>query len=513
MNRALLLKKARASGFTGKADLPSLVAFLGEQGLNTEAVETSRDANGEPVLTPIKDIWTKTVHLMCDAGEQVQQHEPPGGEGGGEAESQPPAPPQKSVKSAAREDDEGEARPTRQNYRPGIGWRDGIGRVEGKGAPEKYAATMARKSYDRRAKAGLTALGSSDEAELFAATVRLKMSTLDPRATDYSHKRFDEEIVGKALTTGGIGTGEALNIGQFIPTIIENVEKYGAARVVCPTIPMSEHTAIVPRLTGDFAAAGMSEGTATTPQSTPTTNQVTLVAKKIGGIVQVSPELMHDSAISVSDLLMRSMARGMAKREDQDFFIGDGTSTYDGFLGCGPALSALSGTIANIAGLVVAAGNLFEEFTLTDSRKVVGKIPEYADNPGSTFWVCNRTVAHGTLFRLEDAAGGNTRSDIQSGSRPMHLGYPVVYSQVMPKADANSQIAALFGDFSMGAKFGMVTDGMQMQMSDQRYFTEDLLAFKITERIAINVHDVGNASATAASREPGPIVGLISAAS
>lgn len=503
MNKAFFLDRIKAIGFKGDgaSKIEDVQTFLVSKAHDPEEFTVKV---GEKTETfKVADIWAKTVHLMCDAGEQVEMHDPPGGEeGGGEAPATEP-PEAKSVRDE----------PRRQTYRPGVGWTKGVGKVEGKGAPERYEHSMARKAYDRRAKQGLAALGSSDEAELFAATVRLKIATLDPRASDYSFKARDQDIVGKALTTGGLGTGEALNIGQFIPTLIENVEKYGAARVVCPTIPMSEHTAIVPRLTGDFAAGGLGEGSTITPQSTPTSNQVTLVAKKIGGIVQVSPELMHGAAISVADMLMRSMARGMAKREDQDFFLGDGTSSYDGFLGCGPALSALSGTIANIAGLVVATGNLFSEFTLADSRNVVAKIPEYADNPGSTFWVTNRTVAHGTMFRLEDAAGGNTRTDIQAGSRPMHLGYPVVYSQVMPKADGNSQIAALFGDFSMGAKFGMVTDSIQLVSSDHRYFDSDLLAFKITERIAINVHDVGNASATAASREPGPIVGLISAAS
>jgi hypothetical protein len=39
------------------------------------------------------------------------------------------------------------------------------------------------------------------------------------------------------------------------------------------------------------------------------------------------------------------------------------------------------------------------------------------------------------------------------------------------------------------------------------------LTLRGTQRYDINVHDVGNASATASLRQPGPIVGLITAAS
>ena len=44
-------------------------------------------------------------------------------------------------------------------------------------------------------------------------------------------------------------------------------------------------------------------------------------------------------------------------------------------------------------------------------------------------------------------------------------------------------------------------------------FEQDEIVIRGTERFDVVVHDVGNQSATAASRVPGPIVGLITAAS
>jgi HK97 family phage major capsid protein len=82
----------------------------------------------------------------------------------------------------------------------------------------------------------------------------------------------------------------------------------------------------------------------------------------------------------------------------------------------------------------------------------------------------------------------------------------------MPSVEANSQVAALLGDLSLAALFGdrrMTT----IAMSEHANFANDEWAIRGTERYDINVHDVGNADATAANRVAGPMVGLITAAS
>jgi HK97 family phage major capsid protein len=63
---------------------------------------------------------------------------------------------------------------------------------------------------------------------------------------------------------------------------------------------------------------------------------------------------------------------------------------------------------------------------------------------------------------------------------------------------------AMFGD-----RRGVTVD---MTDSNDDDFENNLISIRGTERFDINVHDVGNASATASQREAGPIVGLITAA-
>jgi HK97 family phage major capsid protein len=117
------------------------------------------------------------------------------------------------------------------------------------------------------------------------------------------------------------------------------------------------------------------------------------------------------------------------------------------------------------------------------------------------------------MGRLAYAAGGNDVATMSGGWNKIFKGYPVSPVQVMPKTDANSQIAALFGDFSMACKFGVVNNSLAFATSDQRYFDEDVTAIRVTERVAFVAHDLGNVNATAASQVPGPVIGLISAAS
>ena len=222
--------------------------------------------------------------------------------------------------------------------------------------------------------------------------------------------------------------------------------------------------------------------------------------------------MMNDSALSIADITARSFSREAARKIDDAGFNGDGSLTYGGFQGVRTAFKGLSGTIANIAGLVVASGNTFDEYAPTDFMQVTGRLPEYADT-GAACWVCHKQRYWSIIERLGRAVGGVTYHEFTGAPTYMLAGYPVKFSQVMPRADANSQVDFLFGDFSLGCKYGEVRNSMALDTSDQRYFDQDQVAIRYRQRVAVLVHDVGNASATASSRVPGPIVGLISAAS
>lgn len=374
-----------------------------------------------------------------------------------------------------------------------------------------------RKSYDLKAKRGETVFPDADTAEGWGAFVRQAIAN-SPACRDhselaqYSQKSFDEQILGKASSTTNNSSGGALVPDDYLPVLIELREQYGVFPRLCGTTPMSSDKLPMPRNTGDATVYWNGENAAGT-ESDGTFDNPTLNANKLLGINRHPFEIMNDSALNIADITARSFAREAARKIDDAAFNGDGSSTYGGFVGARAALTNLSGTIANIAGLVVASGNTFDEYAITDFTQCTGRLPVYADT-GNARWVMHKQRYFSIIERLGRSVGGVTYNEF-STQRPtfMLFGYPVEFSQVMPRTDANSQVDILFGDFSLGAKYGEVRNSMALDTSEQRYFDQDQVAIRYRQRVAILINDVGNASATAASRVPGPIVGIISAAS
>lgn len=324
-----------------------------------------------------------------------------------------------------------------------------------------------------------------------------------------AHVKLAQETVN---SSGGYLVPE-----EFGTDLIDLREKYGVVRKLFKMRPMASDTRTDPRRVSGLSAYFVSEGGAGT-ESTKGWDQVRLTAKDIMVLSRITNQLSQDAVINIGDDLAYEIAYAYALKEDQCGLIGTGTSTYGGIVGVTQKLLGLSGTIANIAGLYVATGNLFSEFTLADFNATVGKLPQYADGP-VTKWTAHRTFYYGTMQRLELAAGGVTSYEVREGNRvPKFLGYPVEISQVMPSTDSNSQVAACLGDFEKGASFGdrqqtTIMFSEHATVGGESVFERNEIAVRGMERVDINVHDVGNASATAASRVPGPIVGIISAAS
>lgn len=320
-----------------------------------------------------------------------------------------------------------------------------------------------------------------------------------------------DPIPVKAHLEGVDVAGGVLVPPEFETTLIDLKEQYGKFRANSKVVPMARETKTVPRRTSGLTAYFVGEADTGT-ESTKGWDNVLLVAKKLMTLAKFSSELNEDAVINIGDDLAYEIGYAFANKEDECGFNGDGTSTYGGIVGVRNALLNLSATIANIAGLVVATGNAYSEITLADFNKVVGRLPQYADTPNAR-WFMHKTFYHEVAEKLSLAAGGVTSSEVASGMRQFRfLGYPVEVAQVMPKTEANSQVVALLGDLALASKFG---DRRQTTLFVDPYSltTSDQIQIRGTERFDINVHDVGNADATAANRVPGPIVGLITAAS
>lgn len=321
----------------------------------------------------------------------------------------------------------------------------------------------------------------------------------------------ENNISIKAHTEGDNAAGGFLVPEQFLNDIIVLREQYGVFRKYAKVVPMGSESVLRPRRRSGLTYYWVGESQTIT-DSTKSWDRVRLTAKKIAVLAKLSNELGEDSVIDIANDVIDEIAYAFALAEDEAGFNGDGTSAYGGVVGVREKLKGLSGTIADIAGLVVGDGNAYSELTRANFRKVVGRLPAYADNM-DTAWFCHKTFYEETMQTLAESVNGASATEIRDGNRvPVFMGYPVVYVQVMPKVEANSQVCALLGNLRLSTMLG---DRRQIAIaiSEHANFETDELALRGTQRIDIAVHDVGNASATASLRVAGPTVGLITAAS
>jgi HK97 family phage major capsid protein len=285
---------------------------------------------------------------------------------------------------------------------------------------------------------------------------------------------------------------------QFAQSIIDLRETYGVARQACNIMPMTTDVMSIPRVASNTTAYYVGEGAEITA-SDMAVNQVQLVAKKLAVLTKISSELAEDAFVNVADMVARDAAWNFAKSEDQALFIGDGTSTYGGVNG----LKTLFENTAYAGRVTTASGHdTFAELDYDDLMSLIGKLPSYALPRAK--WYCSPTFKAMVLDNLSVTAGGGTKSDLAGPVISSFMGYPIVTSALLPAGattDYTSLVVCYFGDMSLAATLGARRQ-ITVALDTSRYFEYDLSAVRVTERFALNVHDIGDTT------NAGPIVAL-----
>lgn len=320
-------------------------------------------------------------------------------------------------------------------------------------------------------------------------------STFTGKARQYC---ADWGLQTKAQSEGINTAGGYLVPPDFANDIIDLREMFGVFRRLTRVVPMARETKSIPRRTAGLTVFYPGEGVGIS-ESQKAWDMVSMTARKYACLTVYSSELFEDAIISIGDDLAGEIGYAFALAEDTNGFNGDGTSAFAATTGVRQRLFDTYGASGGV-GLALAAGNNYSEITLANFNTVVGLLPEYAD--GRARWVCSRFFWATVMQRLALAAGGVTAEEVEGRRMRTFLGYPVEVSQVFPKTEANSQIPVVFGDLALASKLGDRRE-LTIAFSDQYKFAEDQLAIRGTQRIDINVHDVGNAV------DAGPVVGLI----
>jgi HK97 family phage major capsid protein len=346
-------------------------------------------------------------------------------------------------------------------------------------------------------------------AGVFARVLGEQSPKLLKKATDFCREQ------GIAITRAHSESDNESG-GVLVPTEFENVmidlrEQFGIFRRFANIVPMATDSKQRPRRKGGLKAypIGAKGGSRRITESKKNWDMVELFARKWGVLAKYEEELNEDAIVMMADDLAGEIAYAFTETEDECGFNGDGTSDFHGITGAINKIKGLSGTVGNIAGLIVASGNNWDAITRGDMLRLIGRLPQYADTPNARFF-CHKTFWSEVLERIILEGGGTTAAEMQGQRVKVFQGYQVEIAQVLPKSTASGQIPLLFGDLAKAAMLGD-RRGVTIKLTDSNDtdFEEDLISIKGTERFDINVHDVGNASATAANREAGPLVALI----
>lgn len=336
------------------------------------------------------------------------------------------------------------------------------------------------------------AFDDADLAEGFGAWVRTKIAG----HLDYTQRKADAEIVkGMSLASD---SGIAPEI--FQPTLIELKNDHGAARRAIGVLPMSGSSLRIPRLLTDISATWETEAedTADTQASTDT---VLLSLVKLKATVKITNELLVDSAIDIGDLLARSSARAFGQKEDDAIiWSGDGTDAYGNHVSMVNKVESISGTPSRYTG-----GATWAAWTDAQLQGALGLLPTYAwENVSDVKWLMGMQPFFSVINRLAFNKGGVNYEVSQRGTPVlMYNGMEIIPCAVCPSTDpGNNANWGLVGAFNKGAKFGENRESNQFAVSEHAAFFTDQIAYRITERIRGNVHDVGDAT------DAGPIIVL-----
>lgn len=306
------------------------------------------------------------------------------------------------------------------------------------------------------------------------------------------------------------GTGSAESVGstggylvpdQFLNDVIDNREQFGVARKYARVVPMSRDHLLVPIRKSGISTAWYGEAAAITEQDM-AWSQATLTAKKLGGLVYMSSEIAEDAAISIGDWLVGELGYSFAIAEDDALFNGDGGASFGNITGLTTlfvnGLNSLTGAVNATSGHATAAA-----ITTTDLAAMLATLPAYADADDAAIY-CSKQFKANAIDRLKAAGGGNQVQTLGEKPQDQWMGYPIRISQKLGTGASSStgKVACLFGSMKRAALLG---DRRQMSVarSADYLFANDQIAIRATERLDINIVDVGTTSVA------GPVVALM----
>ena len=328
------------------------------------------------------------------------------------------------------------------------------------------------------------ALSAPTSTPVQMAPAAAKKSNVSPTATEEYSKHFWDAMRGKFTndTATGLSVGTDEKGGYTVPDeferrLVQALEENNIFRTLAHTIRTNSGTRTIPIASEYGEAAWIEEGTAI-PESDMTFSVQTLSAFKMGSMIRVSNELLHDSAFDIASYIAQRLGRRFGNCEENAFINGTGVSQN-------PAVTASqpTGILTSLTNAAVTTENA-ATITFDDVYKLFyGLKGPYRQKAK---FLCNETV----LLQLMLLKDGNGRylwkPGLEIGKPDTVLGHEIYTSTYMPAitnvpaTDAGKKVL-LFGDFD----YYWIADrtNRSMKRLDELYAVNDQVGFLGTQRV------------------------------
>ena len=234
-----------------------------------------------------------------------------------------------------------------------------------------------------------------------------------------------------ALSEGTDSEGGYLVPDEFERTLVQALEEENIFRQMAKIIQTYTGDRKIPVVATKGTASWIDEEGAY-PESDDVFSQVSIGAYKLGTMIKVSEELLNDSAFNLESYIATEFARRIGAKEEEAFFIGDGTGKPTGIL------ANAGGAEVGVTAAGAAAITADEVIDLFYSLK--------SPDRKNAFWVMNDATVK-AIRKLKDNQGQYLwQPSLVAGTPDTILGRPVKTSAFMPALAAGAKTMA-FGDF------------------------------------------------------------------
>ena len=292
------------------------------------------------------------------------------------------------------------------------------------------------------------------------------------RATDEYQRAFWRAMRSKnafdvqnALQIGTDAEGGYLVPNEFERTLVEALQEENIFRQLARVIYTASGDRKIPVVASKGTASWVDEE-GQIPDSDDVFDQVSIGANKLATMIKVSEELLNDSFFNLEGYIAREFARRIGTKEEEAFFIGNGTGKPTGIFN---ATGGATVGITSVSSTAVTADEVIDLYYALKSP--------YRRN--AVFTMNEATVK--AIRKLKDGAGQYLwQPSLQAGTPDTILNRPLKTSSYVPTMAAAAKAIA-FGDFS----YYWIADrqGRSFQRLNELFAATGQVGFRATQRV------------------------------